>query len=97
VPDLRAWAETRRDADLDTWRKMPRGYLGDRTHDGVIQFLVAADVLHRDRDAIASGTQISMLDNLYDRIKADTLLLEEQRVLTDLLTVHPNKTMMAGA
>ena len=25
LPDLRLWAETRRNADLETWRKMPRG------------------------------------------------------------------------
>ncbi len=76
---------------------MPRGYIGDRTHDSVIQFLVAGGVLDRSKDTIAAGAHVSTLDRLYDRVKGAGLFAAEQHVLESLLTVHPNKTMMGGA
>jgi hypothetical protein len=97
VPDLRVWAETRRNADLETWRKMPRGYVGDRIHDSIIEFLVAGDVLERDKDKIVAGARVEMLERLYDRIKSANLFLTERRVLDELLAVRPNKTMPRGA
>jgi hypothetical protein len=97
VPDLRAWAETRRNADLETWRRMPRGYVGDRTHDSVIEFLVAAGVLEQDKDQLVSGPHVAVLDALYDRIRVANLFATERQVLVELFGIHPNKTMLGGA
>src|SRR5262249_54554305 len=52
APDVLAWARTRRDPTLDTWRMMPRGYIGDRTHDAMLEFLVATSVLDRELDEV---------------------------------------------
>ena len=97
LPDLRLWAETRRNADLETWRKMPRGYVGDRIHDAIIDFLVAGDVLEREKDRLVGGRHVDMLRRLYERVTAADLFATERRVLDDLLTVRPNKTMLGGA
>src|SRR5208283_1887223 len=42
LADVRDWAGGRLSPDLETWSKMPRGFILDRTHDGIIDFLVAA-------------------------------------------------------
>lgn len=97
LPDLRLWAETRRNADLETWRKMPRGYVGDRIHDSVIEFLVAGDVLERDNDRLISGPRADMLEQLYKRTTAADLFPTERQVLASLLAVRPNRTMLGGA
>ncbi|HEY6421355.1 MAG TPA: hypothetical protein VIX59_20340 [Candidatus Binataceae bacterium] len=98
APDLRAWAGTRRNADLDTWRRMPRGYVGDRTHDGIVEFLVAAGILDRDKpNQLVAGRLVGLLDALYDRIKATNLFTNERRVLEELRVVHASRTMLEGA
>jgi hypothetical protein len=97
VPDLRMWAETRRNADLETWRKMPRGYVGDRIHDSIIEFLVAGNVLERDKDKLVGGARIEVLERLYERVKSANLFAKECLVLDELLAVRPNRTMLSGA
>jgi hypothetical protein len=97
VPDLQVWAQTRRKADLETWRKMPRGYVGDLMHDGIIEFLIAAGVLERDKDRLVGGTRVEMLEHLYEQLEAANLFATERRVLDELLTIRPYKTMLGGA
>jgi hypothetical protein len=95
--DLRAWASTRLNADLDTWRRMPRGYVGDRTHDAIIEFLVASGVLERDKDLLRGGPRVGELDRVYEQVKAADLFANERQVLEELLDVRANKTMLEGA
>jgi hypothetical protein len=97
LPDLRVWAGTRLNADLETWSKMPRGYVGDRIHDSIIEFLVVGEVLGRDKDKLVGGARVEMLKKLYEHIKAADLFATERRVIDELLAIHPNKTMLGGA
>jgi hypothetical protein len=97
LPDLLTWARTRRNADLESWMKMPRGFVGDRIHDRVIDFLVAARVLARDKDNVVGGARVELLERLYERVKSANLFAAECRVLDQLLAVRPNRTMLSGA
>jgi hypothetical protein len=97
APDLRFWAATRRNADLETWRKMPRGYVGDRIHDSIIDFLVAGGVLEQDKDRLFGGRRAHVLKRLYERATGEGLFATEREVLDGLLAVRPNRTMLGGA
>jgi len=97
VPDVFEWARTRRHADLETWSKMPRGYIGDQTHDAVVSFLVAADVLERLKDELVSGSRFAFLENLYAQLREASLFSNERQTLEELRSVRPNLTMLKGA
>ncbi len=76
---------------------MPRGYVGDRIHDSIIEFLVAGDVLERDKDRLVGGQRADMLKRLCERVKVMNLFPTERHVLDSLLTVRPSRTMLGGA
>jgi hypothetical protein len=97
VSDLRVWVSTRRNPDLDTWRRMPRGYVGDRTHDAIIEFLVASGILEREKDQLMDGPRVAALDRLYEQLRAANLFAAERQVLAELLDIRANKTMLEGA
>lgn len=97
VDDLRTWSSSRRDADLLAWSKMPRGFIGDRTHDAVVDFLVAAGVLEQSGDYVIEGRRVAVLDTLVDQIKSADLFASERRVIAMLSEIKPNKTMLGGA
>ena len=96
LPDFQRWAKERRRPDLDTWQKMPRGFLGDRTHDRTIELLVAARVLYRAPEELISGERFKVLDALYQHILERELLLSERSVLHDMAKIPVNKTLLRG-
>jgi hypothetical protein len=96
LPDFLRWAKERRRPDLDTWQKMPRGYLGDRTHDRTIEFLIACKVLYRTGDELISGDRFSLLQTLYGNIVARDLFASERATLRELAKIPVNKTLLRG-
>lgn len=96
APDLRTWAETRRGPSLDTWRMMPRGYIGDRTHDAAIDFLVAAGMLEREKDEVLDGPRVAVLELFASRVEAAGLFAAERQVMVELQDVRANRTMLGG-
>lgn len=96
LPAFLRWAKARRRPDLDTWQKMPRGYLGDRTHDSTIELLVAGKFLHRTADTLTSGERFHVLHALYGDIVARDLFRSERDTLRQLALIPVNKTLMRG-
>jgi hypothetical protein len=96
LPDFLQWAKERRNPDLNTWQKMPRGYLGDRTHERTIEWLVAGEVLYRAADSLIGGERFNMLRGLYERIVANRLFASERLTLRALASVPVNKTLLRG-
>ena len=96
LPDFLRWARARRRPDLDTWQKMPRGYLGDRTHDRTVELLVATKVLHRTADALVGGDNFVRLEALYRDIVARNLLISERDALQTMSTIPVNRTLLSG-
>jgi hypothetical protein len=76
---------------------MPRGYVGDRTHDAIIEFLVASGILEREKDQLMDGPRVAALDRLYEQLRAANLFAAERQVLAELLDIRANKTMLEGA
>ena len=96
LPNFERWATERRKPDLDTWQKMPRGYLGDRTHDRTIELLVAGRMLYRTPEELISGERFDILDALYQNILERDLLASERSVLREMAGIPVNKTMLRG-
>jgi hypothetical protein len=97
LPDFQIWAGTRRHQDLDTWQKMPRGYLGDSTHDRTVELLVAGGVLSREGDELIAGSRFSDLRRVYDDLLASNLLGSERATLLELTHTRVNKTLLKGS
>jgi hypothetical protein len=96
LPDFQIWAATRRHQDLDTWQRMPRGYLGDSTHDRTVELLIAGGVLARSGDELVGGSRFADLRRIYDDLVAEHLLSSERAVLLKLSGTQVNKTLLKG-
>lgn len=96
VADFGRWARARRHKSVDTWQQMPRGYLGDRTHDRTVELLVAGDVLRREGEELEGGARFSVLAGLYGHIQAEDLLTTEREALDELRAFRVNKTLLRG-
>lgn len=96
LPDVQRWAKGRLHPDLDAWQAMPRGYLGDRTHDRTVELLVASGLLYRMPANLQGGERFHMLENLYGDIDARQLLQSERAVLHVMAEIPVNRTMLRG-
>lgn len=97
LPEFQNWAGTRRHQDLDTWQKMPRGYLGDNTHDRTVELLVAGGVLVREGDALVAGSGFAALRRIYDDLVGRSLLRAERATLIELARTRVNKALLKGS
>lgn len=96
LPDFLIWAGTRRHQDLDTWQRMPRGYLGDTTHDRTVELLVAGGLLAREGEALVAGSRFADLRRIYNDLVSGNLLCSERNALLELSLTRPNKTLLKG-
>jgi hypothetical protein len=96
LPDFQIWAGTRRHQDLDTWQKMPRGYLGDETHDRTVELLVACGMLSREGDELCAGSRFADLRSIYDDLLSRDLLRSERATLVELARNRVNRTLLKG-
>jgi hypothetical protein len=94
--NFQIWAGTRRHQDLDTWQRMPRGYLGDSTHDRTVELLVAGGMLAREGDALVAGSRFADLRRIYDDLVTGNLLSSERATLLELSHTRVNKTLLQG-
>ena len=94
--DFQDWAKARRFPDLETWQKMPRGYLGDNTHDRTVELLVAKKILIRTGDKLSNGERFIELRQLYENIVAKDIFRSERFTLLELGRTAVNKTLLKG-
>lgn len=96
LSDFQIWAGTRRHQDLDTWQKMPRGFLGDDTHDRTVELLVAGGVLSREGEELAAGSRFTDLRQIYDDLISRDLLRSERATLVELARARVNRKLLKG-
>lgn len=97
LPDFQEWARARRRPDLDTWQRMPRGFLGDSTHDRTVEMLIAGGILHRRGDTLQGGERFDVLVSIYNGILERDLFKSERLTLQELSRSAVNKTLLTGA
>lgn len=97
LPRLQEYASSRRQHDLDKWALMPRGYMGDQTHDGVVDYLVAARMLREDGDYLEAGPRYATLEAVGADIERAQMFSGERRILDALRSIKPNKIMLGGS
>ena len=90
------WLDERKQPTLASqrWR---RGFVGDRVHDSVIDFLSAQGALRRTGDLLVSGPRYSMLSDIESMISADDVFRDERFVLAKFGGMRPIKAMLGGA
>jgi hypothetical protein len=90
------WLEERKQPTLASqrWR---RGFVGDRTHDSVIDFLCAEGAVRRAGDMLISGPRYSMLSDIDETVRALDVFRDERFVLEKFAGFRPIKAMLSGA
>lgn len=96
APDLVRWARSRRQQDFETWSKMPRGYVGDQTHDAVVDLLVANGALVEHGDHIVLGPNAPLLETTYKKVIDAELFAREREVMVAVRDLRVNKAMLGG-
>ena len=91
-----SWSANRLRYQAMLWHQIPRGYVGDETHDATVDFLVASEVLDRYQDNIFGGIRFQSLADTYRRICRDSLFKTEREVIVALKSIRANKTMLRG-
>jgi hypothetical protein len=92
-----SWSANRLTYQAMLWHRIPRGFIGDETHDATVDFLVAREILDRYQDNVVGGTQVELLADIYARICRDNLFETEREVIVSLKSIRVNKTMLRGA
>jgi len=92
-----SWSTNRLRYQSMLWHKIPRGFVGDETHDATVDFLVASSILNRCQDNVLGSTRFQLLSEMYARICSDNLFKTEREVVLAMKAIHVNKTMLRGA
>jgi hypothetical protein len=90
------WASARLRPDLLAWQAMPRGFLGDLTHDRTIDLLVACGVLSRSNDRLVAGPRFRLLEKVYEEILESDLLQSEREAIRTLSLLKVSNKMIGG-
>lgn len=91
------YVRDRRENSFASWAQMPRGYLGDQTHDGVVDLLVAGSILRKSGDYVEASTRYSVLEELARRIEKDDLFIGERAIIARLGEVKVTKALLGAA
>lgn len=97
VIELEAWLRERKASALLAWSRMPKGYVGDTTHDSLVSFLAVSQVLVRDGDKLVPGPRYEKLRAVAQLIVTEKLFVEERRIIDVLAPIPQNLTALEGA
>lgn len=90
------WFDDRKQPTLASqrWR---RGFVGDRIHDSVIDFLCAEGAVRRDGDLLLSGPRYAMLSDIAEIVRTSDVFRDERFILAKFSEFRPIKAMLSGA
>ena len=98
VSVIREWSLSRHDAQrsLASEKGLRRGFISDTMHDNVLDFLVGAGALRRKELYVVSGTNVSVMFNLYSEAVERTLFDAELTALDHLKSIVITNEMLEG-
>jgi hypothetical protein len=77
-------------------QRLRRGYLGDATHDRVVEYLVARGCLVQGSSHLGAGANVATLMELSRILRAENLFPEERRVLAEVANIKITNAMLEG-
>jgi hypothetical protein len=98
VSVIREWSMSRHDAQrsLNSEEGLRRGFIGDRLHEDVVDFLVAAGALRRQELFVTPGTDAAIISNLYSEVLGLSLFQSEFAALRELQKIRITNEMLEG-
>ena len=97
LPMVRRWSRERTEPQSDFFaRGLRRGFLDDRIHDAVVEYLVAGNVLMRSESNLTEGARGDLLGTLYANAVARNLFAKERHVLAELRKIVITNRMLEG-
>ncbi len=98
VPVIHEWSLSRHNAQrsLDSEEGRRRGFISDSMHDDVLDFLVAAGALRREELYVVSGTNSSVIFDLYSEALGRSLFEAELNALRELKAIVITNEMLEG-
>lgn len=96
VARVEGYARERNKLPIEAWSQMPRGYLGDDVHDGVIDLLVAHGILVKTPDALEAGSRYDLLAKSASQIRERGLFAAERQIMDRLRSVRVSKALLGA-
>lgn len=97
LPVVRRWSQERTDRPANLFsRGLRRGFLDDRMHDAVVEYLIAGNVLMRSESNLTEGERGDLLGNLYANAVERNLFEKERHVLDELRKIVITNRMLEG-
>lgn len=94
---IKAWSGAKDEEPSFSAQDLRRGFLGDRTFDSVIAFLVARGALEWMGAHLAAGDNSGLLTKIYMTAVSGGLFEAERRTLEELAGVKVTVRMLEGA
>lgn len=89
--------QRQRQPRLEDWPYLPRGYLADRTHDALVDYLGVIGAAYRSRDAVVLGPRPELLYELKSRVLEGDLFKHERTIIDRLAGHHVSKKALGAA
>jgi hypothetical protein len=93
---VQSFESRRKDKSLSLMQ-LPRAYLGDHTHDMVIELLVAGAALMRGKNGLAAGPKFKVLSIIATQVGAEGLFVRERAILERLKGFEPTKAFLGAS
>lgn len=98
LPAVREWsaASEKTQVSILPSQRIRRGFISDKIHDNVVEFLIAGGVLTRAGSDVATGEKGELLKMLFSTSVELQLFSTERRVLEDLKGIKITNSMLEG-
>lgn len=95
---VREWSESRKDRQrsLQSSQSLRRGFLNDAMHDNVIDYLVAAGMLYKQKGQMAEPLANSSMSDIYDKSRKNGLFKIETVAIEELNDIVITNDMLEG-
>jgi hypothetical protein len=95
---VREWSASRKDRQrsLRSSQSLRRGFLSDRMHDNLIDYLVATGCLFKQKGQIAEPISSIILSDLFDKSEQDGLFTTETDAIRELNEIVITNDMLEG-
>lgn len=98
LPAMREWARSKNASGLlrDSPQRLRRGYIGDGTHDQIVEYMIACRVLRADGQYLVTDKDSTYIDEVYSVANRNNMFGSERTALEELSQVRITNAMLEG-